>query len=329
MLQWPETPATGTRGAGPRGGAGAREGRGVVFSGFIVGYLFLAGTGAGAFAVAMGVCAWDAWRPTPRGEAVVRAVQPALAAAPVLVVAGALMLLADLGSLEGAARVLAQPPRSVMAVGAWLVAALALASGAVAALGAMRRPGSPALARGCALVGVVAAAGVMAYSALLLSDAVAVDFWRTPWLVALFVASSLSCGAALVVAGAVLVPPRGLDARAREAAADALWRLAGALACMELAVLALFLASRGLSTEWARASCALLLTGELAGAFWGGVVGAGGVVPLGLHLMAGRLGGARSGWMLASAAGVLAGGLALRWCVIAAAVVAPLTLTMV
>lgn len=301
----------------------------MVFSGLIVGYLFLAGTGAGAFLVAAGACIWDAWRPTARTEAVVCAVQPALVLAPLVVAAAALMLLADLGSLDAAVFVLLRPPDTVMGAGAWLVVVLVVASGAVAVMGAATRLRATAAAWACVALGAVAAVGVTIYSALLLADAVAVDFWRTPWLAVLFAASSLSCGTALAVAAAVLAPPRALDARARETAASALWRLSGLLVVAEIAALALFLASRGLSTEWARASCALLLAGSLAPAFWGCVVGVGIVAPLTLHVFVRRLGYARPTAMLASACGVLAGGLALRWCVVAAAIVAPLVLSYV
>ena len=301
----------------------------MVFGELIVGYLFLAGTGAGAFLVAAAACLRDAWRPTDRTAAVVAAAQPTLALTPLVVAVAALLLLADLGSLEGAARVLLQPPGSVMAVGAWLVVVLFATSSAVAAMGAVPRLRVPALSWACVIAGSAAALGVMAYSALLLADVVAVDFWRTPWLTVLFVASSLSCGTALVVTAAVLVPSRELDERTREAAVDALWRLGGVLVWVELAALALFLASRGLSTEWARDSCALLLAGPLAPAFWGGVVGAGIVAPLALHGVRRRLGRVRSATMLASACGVLAGGLVLRWCVVAAAVTAPLVLSFV
>lgn len=317
------------RGEGVEVGVERERGRGVVFGGLIVGYLFLAGTGAGAFAVAAGACLWDAWRPTSRTRVVVHGVQPALALAPLVVMAAALMLLADLGSLDAAARVLIQPPRTVMAVGAWLVVALIATSGAVAVMGFVPRLRTPSAAWGCVIAGLVAAVGVMAYSALLLADAVAVDFWRTPWLTVLFAASSLSCGTALAVAAAVLAPAPGLDERTREAAAGALWHLGRTLAYVELVALALFLVSRGLSTEWARASCALLLTGALAPVFWSGVVGAGIAVPLGLHGAGRRIGRARSAAMLASACGVLVGGLALRWCVVAAAVMAPLVLSFV
>lgn len=78
----------------------------MVFGELIVGYLFLAGTGSGAFLVGAAACLRDAWRPTDRSAAVVAAVQPALALSPLVIVAAALLLLADLGSLEGAARVL-------------------------------------------------------------------------------------------------------------------------------------------------------------------------------------------------------------------------------
>ena len=67
----------------------------------------------------------------------------------------------------------------------------------------------------------------------------------------------------------------------------------------------------------------------VAGVAIGGVVGAGIVAPLALHGVRRRLGRVRSATMLASACGVLAGGLVLRWCVVAAAVTAPLVLSFV
>ena len=324
MAAHPVRSRAGRGGDAPRG-----KGRGMVFSWLIVGYLFLAGTGAGAFAVAAGACVWDAWRPTAASAAVVRAVQPGLALAPVLVIVSALLLLADLGSLDAAFRVLLQPPRTVMAAGAWLVAALAACGAAVAAMGVMPRLAWAPAAWALTLAGLVAALGVMAYSGLLLSDAVAVDFWRTPWLTALFVASSLSGGTALVVGAGLLAAPPGMANQAREDAVSALWRLGGVLACVELAVLAVFLVTRGLSTESARASCQLLLAGPLSIPFWGGVVGAGIVAPLALHGAVRGRGAGRAAAMAASACGVLVGGAALRLCVVAGAVMAPLALTAV
>ncbi|WP_270297394.1 NrfD/PsrC family molybdoenzyme membrane anchor subunit, partial [Eggerthella sinensis] len=75
----------------------------------------------------------------------------------------------------------------------------------------------------CCVVGGVCAVGVMGYTGLLLSDMVSIDFWHTPWLIALFVVSSLSCGvAAIVTLDAALAPP-SYDVSA------ALWRAGAAL----------------------------------------------------------------------------------------------------
>ena len=50
----------------------------------------------------------------------------------------------------------------------------------------------------------LAALAVMLYTGLLLQSLNAVPLWATPWLPALFVLSSLSCGMALVLAACVL-----------------------------------------------------------------------------------------------------------------------------
>ena len=91
------------------------------------------------------------------------------------------------------------PTASYLAVGSWALAAcLALA----AALGlAWLGVGvwNVALVRVVHVVAGLASLVVMVYTGLLLQSLGAVPLWATPWLPALFAASSLSCGAAVIV----------------------------------------------------------------------------------------------------------------------------------
>ena len=149
----------------------------------------------------------------------------------------------------------------------------------------------------------------MGYTGLLLSDMVGVDFWRTPWLVALFVASSLSCGVAVVTVADVLFAPAGADGLSRTGhmSAPALWCTGAVLTIVEAAVLVAFLATQLAFTETSRASCELLLAGSLAPLFWAGVCGAGIVLPLAAHAARCVLSVAAA--RLVASAGVLVGGL--------------------
>ena len=96
------------------------------------------------------------------------------------------------------------------------------------------------------------------------------------------------------------------------------------LGCVEAVVLIAFLAVQSGYTETARASCEVLLAGSLAPTFWVGVCGVGLAVPLAVHAAV-RLLPARAA-MMTSSLGVLAGGLLLRYCIVAAASFTPLAL---
>lgn len=290
----------------------------MVFGWHIVAYLFLAGAGAGAFFAAACASMWDAAVRSDASERMLRTCQAGFYAAPCLVVLAALFLLLDLGNAQRAWLVVLSPFQSVMSAGAWLVALLAAASCAVAAsaaLGSVPR----ALLWTCCVVGAPCALGVMGYTGLLLSDLVSIDFWRTPWLVALFVASSLSCGVAVVVAlDAALAPPSYEVSRG-------LWKAGAVLGCVEAAVLVAFVVAQSGFTDSARASCELLLEGRLAPMFWGGVVATGLALPLAAHAFERALPGRAA--MLAASLGVLVGGLLLRYCIVAAASFSPLVLS--
>lgn len=290
----------------------------MVFGWYIVAYLFLAGAGSGAFLVASSACLWDAARRGDASERAARSCQHGFFAAPCLMALAGVFLLLDVGNVERVWLVLLTPLQSVLSAGAWLVALLMLVSGALAAVALVAQAVPRALLwAGCTL-GWALALGVMGYTGLLLSDMVSIDFWHTPWLIALFAASSLSCGVA-VVAGldAALAPPSRPVARG-------VWRAGAVLGCVEALVLAAFLVAQSGFTETARASCELLLEGGLAPVFWGGVVVVGLALPLALH-GATRLLPQRAA-VMASSLAVLAGGFLLRYCIVAAAAFTPLAL---
>jgi protein NrfD len=168
---------------------------------------------------------------------------------------------------------------------------------AVRAFGLAR---APALRWASVVTGV--ALGV--YTGILLSTLGARALWSSALLGPLFLVSGLSTGAALL-----LLFPLSADER------HALARWDRVAMAVELVVLLLFLA--GLSTSGAagKAAAGLLLGGPFTAPFWTLVVAGGLVVPSLLGILECRL---RLRMTLAAPALVLAGGLALRWILVAA-----------
>lgn len=153
------------------------RGSAVVFGWYIVAYLFLAGAGGGAFFAAASACVWDAVRRSDASERLARTCQAGFYAAPCLMVLAAVFLLLDLGNAERAWLVAVMPFQSVMSVGAWLVALLTAASGALALYGLIAGSVPRAFQWACCVVGGVCAVGVMGYTGLLLTGSLAPAFW--------------------------------------------------------------------------------------------------------------------------------------------------------
>ena len=306
MIEWQaaEAKATGER---------------VLFSWYIVWYLFLAGVGSGMFLVAFCLCAWDAMRPSTESERAVDAVQAGLLAVPCVMAAAVLMLALDVGNLERIWQIALMPFASVMSLGAWFVAVLTVCSGAIAVSQALSLR-MPATFRWLVSgIGAVAAVGTMVYNGLLLSSMVSIDFWHTPLLTLLFAVSALSTGAA------ALMGLHGAFGGGTFAANRALWRIGATCGAVEAVALAAFLLAQSGFTDVSRASCANLVAGDLAPLFWGVVVVAGLVLPLCAHGAAIRRAPSQA-LTVATSSGILAGGLALRYCVVTAALYTPLAL---
>lgn len=321
-----------------------------MFSELVIAYLFLGGTGGGACVVvgALGLLAdsADVRASLPcrfrdeKGRIYGRFFGWALTGALGALGLGILCLLADLGRPDRLLLVLALNPATYLGVGAWALGLCALLALMAVLVWRGVLPVSPLLFR--ALHGALGLAGLVTvlYTGLLLSDMPSVPLWDTPWLVAVFALSGISCGIALVVASAVA----GGSLSVFATAARRLLRLDSAVILLEVVALgswlwavgALAAASAEVTATGAAAqtSLAALLSGDNALWFWLGLGVVGLAVPLVLEALLLRAsrprlaasGGSRAKPRTLPAASaltvsicVLAGGAALRYVVVAAA----------
>jgi len=190
----------------------------------------------------------------------------------------------------------------------------------------------PGLLRAVAWTNIVVGIGVGIYTGILLSTMVARPLWNSAVLGPLFLFSGLSAGAALLHLAARIVPsgpaPTGLIGGAfaslvqrlgptspEPRTADAIQRADMAFIAIEMALILLLLIGL-LSAGAAQIEAAkLLVAGPYAWAFWGGIVGAGLVLPMVLQAL--EL-GHRIPHTVVPAVLVLAGGFALRWVMVVA-----------
>jgi formate-dependent nitrite reductase membrane component NrfD len=217
--------------------------------------------------------------------------------------------LAFLGRPERFWRIVRRPHASWISRGIWSIG-IFLASG-----GAYLLVELPPIARSLLLgVSLAGAVGVLLYEGFVYASSVAIPFWRTPLLPALYVAYGLRGGAALLlVAGAL--GGGAFDLEAMEAIK--LWVVAST--ALLVALLLLRAKSRGGAAE---RSMRRLLFGPIAPAFYGGTVLLGIVVPLAL----GAAHAFGTGGLAALAAlGVasLAGDFYVKYCVVKAGVYVP------
>jgi formate-dependent nitrite reductase membrane component NrfD len=285
-----------------------------LFSSSVVWYLFFAGAGSGtAFVVFLLDSFLRRFRP---GLFVQYRLlfAPALVASIVLTVLGAVFLFFDLGRPERLLALITDPSLNALTVGAWSLLALVLLSGAQL-LARLRLAAALPVWAHIILRWATAAAAVvvMLYTGLLLQSLSALHFLASPLLPVLFVLSSLSCGVALLLILGFLRQADGGDSRLFVRLTRAHLPLLG----LEMIVLAGLLLLATFGTETAAASAQRLITGELAPAFWGGVVLLGLLLPLGLELPLRRCGS----WnpMVIYALACIGGALALRFCLLAAA----------
>ena len=314
-----------------------------MFGSLIACYLFLGGAGAGAClaSATLGLLSPAdlitqrslGRKGAPRRlvylpDAYGRLLVPGLAAGALALGAGAVCLLADVGRIDRVELLLLNPSLSYVAVGTWaLVICSALAACLLAAwVGLVRLP--LATVRVVEVLLFLTSIAVMAYTGLLLQSMLSVPLWSTFLLPALFVLSSLSCGCALVLAaGQFSMATRSFDKVFRRlAAVDAV-----VIVC-EIVIAAWYVAavSNGEvfgapafpeASATGRAldlSAWQLVGGPDAWLFWGVFWMGGLVVPLVFDVVLARRSQPAPMFGLVVAGGLLAGGFALRYCVVEA-----------
>lgn len=276
-----------------------------MFSLLIVAYLFIAGAGAGCFFIAA-IGEWS------QSASTSRICRRGFVLAPFLILTGIVFLLLDLGVPSEIWRIALNPFGSIIGIGAFLLTLLLIVSAALAYFLLLKKPISRIALKVFCEVGLVLSIGVMGYTGVFLSSMHTVGFWNTWLLPLLFLASSLSCGMALLMALDVVYTvrhgtfPRGV------------WICALWLNLAEAIALAAFLATRWFFSESSHTSSEILFFGDASGVFWVGVVLCGIVVPLILHIVAGKK--PQKGLVLASSIATLIGGCSIRYCIVMVAV---------
>jgi len=300
-----------------------------VWGPLIAWYLFLAGVGAGAYLV--GVTA------DFRGNRYQPLVKPGIYLGAPLVAIGCLLLLLELGAPLRFWRAFLRPASSMISVGTIIISVfMVLGALHILALLFSQVKISQRALRWLGGINALFALGTATYTGLLLGVVKAVPFWNTPMLPLLFLVSALSTGlgAVLLVVGLRRwVAPAAVEAEAEQVtqSVHALSRTDILFIVVELLVLFFLLFLMVASRTTAAESARYLVAGGYATTFWLGVVVVGLLVPLALEawtLVRGQdLSLARlSDLGVVTGLCLLAGGLILRYAVLAAGANLALTL---
>lgn len=310
-----------------------------MFDTSIILYLFLGGAGAGAclvLAVAGLFVPGDRVTVSRSGSALgtVRPVflvppvyrklfAPTYGCALIVLLLGIMCLVADLGRADRLLLLLTTPTFSHIAVGAYAYAAcFVLALVLALSWSGVFKNVHPTLVRMCEVLIIPVAVVVMVYTGLLLQSLGAVPLWSVFWLPVVFVLSSVSCGAALVVGiahfGAAATVFRSLFRRIL--LCDAIVIVLEAIAVAAFLVVsggAVGAAPSG-TAEAAVGSYTELVVGANAGLWWIGFILVGLVVPLICEIVVLCTRSAPRGLVLAISACVLVGGFVMRFCIVEA-----------
>lgn len=283
-------------------------------SAYIAWYLFFAGAGAGAFAIASAVDFALRLGPRPHLLKIAPITDIGMILGPIMVVVGCVFLLLDLGDPSIAFNVFLRPS-SILGFGSWaialfcLFAVLSLAFGLMSHFRALKliEPLSQLLAMVLSLV-------VILYSGVFYSLFPSVPFLNTPLVPVLFTASAFSSAAGLlVVVGFFRQTHEGvLEGMNGLSAIDAAIVVAEALLLTTLLVRSVLFSESGASL-----SSSALLFGDLSLLFWAGVIVVGCVIPFVVDLTC--LVHPRPTVLCIGGISALIGGVCLRFCILMAA----------
>ena len=261
----------------------------MVFSNLIAIYLFLGGTAAGAFALTALFDVIKAAKDHRRGEYGRTFLAPqsviseptykrirrfVYGTALIVVLTGELCLVADLGRPEAFFFLFLYPTSSLVSIGAFALTLLTVFLVITLADTIFVLPKwARAVSFAAKAIGLPVAIIVMVYTGLLLQSVISVEVWQSAWLPALFAASALSCGCAVIMLAACTCE----DVRVTRIMARLLAWIDIAFILIEIvSIVALLAFGKG------SASMAVmrLLEGDLSTTFWAGFVACGLAIPL-------------------------------------------------
>ncbi len=260
----------------------------MVFSELIAVYLFLGGTAAGAFALAAIIDVARGIKDHRRGNYAKTFLPPQsviseptyqrmrriiYGASLMVVVAGELCLVADLGRPEAFFFLFLYPTSSLVTVGAFALTLLTVFLAAALANAVFVLPNwARVVVFAVKVLGIPVAIVVMVYTGLLLQSVIAVGVWQSAWLPVLFAASAFSCGCAVVVLAACTCE----DVRVARIMARLFVRVDVVFILLEaIAATALIICVK----DAAPLAVTQLLEGDLSLTFWAGFVACGLVLP--------------------------------------------------
>lgn len=281
-------------------------------------YLFFAGASAGSFALALTFAVLEGSKRfgelAQRGSALKKS---GFILAPILLVVGAILLLIDASA--GLTRPLSYlgvfgNAGSAMTWGSWIILLNLVAQVVAVVLAVRKKELSASAKRAWAIVGLVLAAALAIYTAILLGVVEPSPLWNSAALVILFVLSAVLSGVALAAILGLI-----LD---REGTTEALRALRGPILGAELAEIVTLVAHLAVTAARGDAgalSVASLVSGDYAAAFWLGIVIVGFAVPIVLEALPSVRAGKGVGALFAAFTATAVGALFLRVVIIGAA----------
>lgn len=292
----------------------------------VIGYLFLAGVGAGAAlvsaAVTLGAGNIGAMRLTvARYGALI---------APVPVILGTLFIIFELGRPFRALNLFKLINLSPMSIGSWVVGLFIVISMAYALTYVWPSQHAGKLVgrarQVLAWLILPFGFGLAVYTAILLGAMPARPFWNSPVIAMLFVLSALSGGVAIIMLALALFHRNPASTTDHERSMHLLGGTDAMLLLGELLVILFFLLFAQLSIGSVKESVSVILpSGELGVPFWGLVVLIGILLPAGMELskfmparVAGKSISSARAFEFTAAALILIGGFALRYIVVVA-----------
>ena len=257
----------------------------------VIGYLFLAGVGAGAVTVSASVLLRGGGGGFGGRHYTIARYGALIGPLPVLL--GTMMIIFELGQPFRALNLFKVINLSPMSFGSWLILLFTTISLAYAFLflpwsgflgswqGNLRRW----LAWACVPLGI----GTAIYTGVMLGAMPARPFWNSPVLALLFFVSALSTGVAVIILAQALTSQKGLDSHQVHQVHESTYLLTASdlmLIGFEVLVIFLFLMFAHLTVGDVKYAVSVILPGgELAGMFWLWVVLIGLVIPALIELV--------------------------------------------